>query len=207
MLTFYLDLLFSTATMALVLVLADLDLSRRPIRVLLLAVSPFAPIGLACCLLLTTTGTPLIEWAFPAVATLLLGVFCKSDRIFAGARLVMLAAAVGLCASFLFLVRHDYTADPTRSSLLAKALEKSSIQVAGAALRKQFDGRPNVPEGPVGKILGVPRLDTIEVVSLERQWHTPLTRLYRVRRVHEVLWCPGGEVDQASRGLSLRVAR
>ncbi|MBX6316383.1 MAG: hypothetical protein IRY99_26245 [Isosphaeraceae bacterium] len=114
------------------------------------------------------------------------------------------AVALVLCGSFLHLVKTDFTAAPQRTLGLRRLISRGQVDAAAKALQKAFPPDSTFPEAPVGQLLGNPNYGEVEVVTAERHWYTPISRLYRVRRDKAVIWYPGGKVQEASRHLELR---
>lgn len=206
MIMVHLALLLATAAIAFVLILLDPGLANRPLRRVLYAAAPLFALGLVSSMLMSVGGVPLTEWALPVALVLCVGIFCKSERLLTIAAVTMFLAAIALTGSFLYLTTHGYTAAPDRSLNHARIRQKAQILAAGGALRKRFSADAELRPGPVASLLEDPRFNEVEVVHAERLWHTPITRLYRVQRDRETLWCPGGNVQQASRALSLRTS-
>jgi hypothetical protein len=171
-----------------------------PLRIVL-AVGPFLVIGVLCSLLLSAYGAPFPQWTIPALATLALGLFCRSERAFRYATYAFLIATVALCWTFGGLISSEFTADPGRTLNLEGAIQWRAIKAASRELGK-LSGV--FPEGPVSGILQDRRYDTVQRPMVESQWHTPLTGLYRVCRDKGYLWYPGGDVVIASRQIRWR---
>lgn len=206
MIAIHLALLLATTVIGLVLIYSDPGLARRPLRRVLWAAAPLFALGLVSSLLMSLDGIPLTEWVLPTVVLLCVGVLCKSERRFTSAAVTMFIAATALTGSFLYLISHGYTAAPDRSLSVARVRQKAKIQAAGGALRNRFSADAELRPGPVAWLLGDPGFNEVEVVRAERLWHTPITRLYRLQRDRKTLWCPGGNVEQAIRGLSLQTS-
>lgn len=200
----HLALLAAVVVATLVLVAWDRGRSQRPIGKLLLAVSPFVVIGGLCGLLMSATGVPVVEWALPALAVLVVGLICRSDRFFNGMRWAMLVVAAILCVNFTGLVHGSFTAEPSYSERESKSRQRVVLTAAGKALRESYPPQTVLPEGPVSEILDDPQFNVVDVFVFEPQWHTPLTRLYRIKRNRASLWYPGGDVATASQRLKLR---
>ena len=70
----------------------------------------------------------------------------------------------------------------------AASIERVALKNATKELRERHAPGTVLPEGPI--------LD-LTTTSVVGEWHTPLTRLYRVRRNPAVVWYPGGKVGEA----------
>ncbi len=193
-LAFHLSLLLGVVTVALALIMWKPGPFPRPIRIVVGAMVPFFLMGTLCLLLLSGTGIPTREWAVPAGAVLAVGVGCRSVASSKRRSWGFLAVSLGLCVNFTSLVHGEFTANPGFSRRTARAKQSATIASASAALKKSHAAGDRLPEGPLSAILHEPFYDKIEGTTVEHEWHTPLTGLYRVRKASGSLWCPGGEV-------------
>lgn len=180
--------------------------AERPIGAILFAVLPFIVLGGVSGLLVSATGAPLIEWILPALAVLTVGLACKSDRVFDWFRWSMPFVALVLFLNFTLLVHSEYTASARYPLRVSESLQSGWKQEAGDALRDRFGPEEVIPEGPVSRILGNPKYDQVESLVVERQWHTPFTRLSHVKKAPASLWYPGGEVETSSKRLEVRTS-
>lgn len=180
--------------------------AERPMGAILFALLPFVLIGCVSGLLLNASGAPVIEWILPALAVLIVGLTCKSQRVFGWFRWSMPFVALVLFLNFTLLVRDDYTTAPRFPLRIGQNADRMWKQRAGDALREHFGPEQVVPEGPVTRILGDPKYDALDSVTVERQWHTPITRLSRVKKEPASLWYPGGEIETASKQLEIRTS-
>lgn len=210
MLFVHFTLLAVVALVTVVLVVRFGGLPRRSLTSLIRVLLPLTLLGGICALLLSGAGSPIYEWLLPAACVAVLWAFCRSDRAFNVASPLILAAAVILCINFMGLIHSGYTARVSFTQRLAESRQQGMVASAGEALRKAFPPEAAIPEGPVAKILGEAKsaeetnYADIEVLCVVPQWHTPLTRLYLVKHERAVLWCPGGNIQEASRRLELR---
>ena len=176
----------------------------RSVRAVFGIVIPFLILGIACALLMSATGAPVIEWAFPALAVLIIGLSRPSDRVFTWLPRVIFLAALVLCVNFTHLVHGEFTAAPGFSRAINNSQQRSVLGAAGAALRSRFPAQEVLPKQPLVKLIPDARLTSVEIDSVEREWHTPVTRLYRVHRAEGTLWYPGGPIEVASQQLVIR---
>ncbi len=179
---------------------------QRSTGAVLVAVLPFLALGVLSALLLAAKGKPGIEWALPAIAVLIAGITCRSDKAFNGLRWGLLGLAVALWLNFMFLVNGGggFTTRPSHTLALGAMMRNAEVKAAGETLRSKLAPNADYPAGSVGELLDDPRFDAVESWSVRSEWHTPLTGLYREDRVKAPLWYPGGEVDVASHKLEVR---
>ncbi|MSQ93248.1 MAG: hypothetical protein EXR98_01685 [Gemmataceae bacterium] len=167
--------------------------------------SPFLLIGAVSVLLMNANGFPTLEWILPAAVTGILTLSCRSDRVLTWMRGFLVAAAVVLCANFLFLVgESEYTSVPKWPLEISETQKHRSIAAGRDAVEKKFSIETTLEAGSLAKILNEPWFENQELLTVEKQWHTPLTRLYLIKRERAHLWYPGGEVRFGSRALELR---
>ncbi len=178
--------------------------TTRSMGAVLAATSPFLVLGVISGLLLSARGAPVVEWALPMIAVLVVGVTCRSDRAFDVFRWSMTVAALILFVNFLSLVQGDYTSIPYYSRAVSRSLAIHAKTQASQDLQARFGPEEVIPEGPVSGILGEPKYDRVETLVVERQWYTPITRLSRVRKEPASLWYPGGAVETGSKHLEVR---
>jgi hypothetical protein len=206
MIVVHLLLLAAAPLIAFVFIVCAPGRSQHSLWKMLSATVPFLVLGLLSTLSRSIAGAPVIEWVLPALCVLLVGAFCESERLFARAHGCLLPVAVALCANFMFLVRHDYTANP-RSATRLNAARRNAVQLAaGKALRDNYRDEESYPAQSVDRFLHDSRLTSVAETDVRREWHTPFTRLYRVARHRAMLWYPGGSVGEASRQLMFRSA-
>jgi hypothetical protein len=164
-------------------------------------IAPFLILGVISSLMQSVYGSPTREWVIPALAALALGVFCRSERAFRYGAHAFLIAAIVLWWNFADVVLSGYTADPVMTMKLERSIQGGKITTAARDLRKLTGV---FPAAPVSAILHQPQYDAVTGTTIEWQWHTPLTGLYRVHRTKGSLWYPGGDVVVASRGIKWR---
>ena len=161
--------------------------AERPIGSILFAILPFVLLGVLSGLLVSATGAPMIEWILPALAVLTVGLTCKSDRVFDWFRWSMPLVALVLFLNFTLLVHGEYTASTQYPVRVGESLQSAWKQEAGNALRDRFGPEEVIAEGPVSRILGDPKYDKVDSLAVERQWHTPITRLAREKRARVLM--------------------
>jgi hypothetical protein len=206
MIMLHVSLLVAVILTAIGLVAWRPGLFPRPLVRVLIPITPLLLIGIMCALMLSAYGAPLREWAVPALSILALGLFCRSERSFRYGTHAFLIAAIVLCWNFTRIMAppFPYTADTVHAGGLTRAREQAEIAGAQKALRTISVVAPSFPEGPVSAILNEPKYDAVRHVTIQPEWHTPLTGLYRVRRAQGSLWYPGGDVLTASRRIEWR---
>lgn len=179
---------------------------RRSIGTLLVSVLPFLGLGVLSALLGSAKGAPTIEWILPAIAVLVAGTCCRSDKAFNGLRWGLTGLAFALWLNFIFLVNGGggFTARPSHTLAIGAMIRNAEVKAAGEALREKLAPGVDYPAGPVDEILDDPRFGAVDSLDVRSEWHTPLTRLYREDRVKVPLWYPGGEVGVASHKLEVR---
>lgn len=152
--------------------------------------APVLLLGAVAGQLLNARGSPVSEWAFPALATMLLATFVPSARIRTIVCGFCLVAALVLCWNFVEVTQSDYTAEPTITGPLSQIANAAAISRARAVLEAR---EANAGELPVGRIeqdlKGAPIEPKLPVlVSL---WHTPWTRLKRIDWEQAEIWSTG----------------
>lgn len=168
----------------------------RPLRTILVAFLPFLLIAVVCSLLLRLD-RPLVEWIAPGIAMLLIGLFCRSDALFAFARQALPLVAVLLCLNFLALTDGGYTNIPKVTIALSTSRLRAGLDSMAKRLRDQHPTDALLPPGEIG---------TLTVATPVREWHTTLTRLWRVEEKPATVWYPGGKAGEAAEHLQIKPA-
>lgn len=172
---------------------------HRTAKTIVFAAAPCLGIGILSGLMLSANGQPKVEWLVPLVGTILIASFCRSDRVFAIARLALPVAALVLCGSFLHLVQFTgrYTAAPWFPRRIAEINQTHFLRSAEERLREKPAGTV-LPKERIAVILANDTYDRVPAVALTRMWHTPITRLHQVKHRTVRLWYPGGPVEIAA---------
>lgn len=144
-------------------------------------------------LVLSANGVPAIEWALPLICILILGIGCKSDRVFRHAAVGLTVAAFLLCVNFFTLTSSGYSGvDHTR---LTASMLKHSLKSYADKLREE-----HAPD----QVLPAQKLFAQSQRRYMKEWHTPVTRLYRVEVQPVAIWYPGGPVALGAEKLEIR---
>jgi len=159
-------------------------IAKRSIWPVLLAFLPFWLIGITCMLLLMQ-GVPTVEWLVPSICVLLIGLLCRSETLWTFSRWALLGVSILLLVDFAVLTGSNrYTANPAGTGNIREAAERTRFR---AALKRKHSPDAVLPAGPLGETT---------VWESEKEWHTPLTRLYRVRSEKAVVWYSGGPLSE-----------
>jgi len=202
MINVHVAVLAVVVVMTLVILARHHNRSDRSLRTVAIAVSPFLLVGMGSRLLLSATGVPIVEWLLPATSVLVLGLFWNSRRGFEVVRWSMILVAVALCVNFTELAHGRYTASPESTKRIAAARQRAMLDLAANSLHRTFGPEVMLPAGPISEILDSGEFTSVDAIPLvQHEWHTPVTRLYRVVPRKTSIWCPGGRVDTASRNL------
>jgi hypothetical protein len=166
---------------------------QRSIWQVLVASLPTWLIGVLSSLVLSAS-RPAIEWALPLICILILGIGCKSDRVFRHATVGLTVVAFLLCVNFFTLASNGYSGvDHTR---LAASLLKHSLTAEADKLREE-----HAPD----EVLPAQKLFAQMQHRYIKEWHTPVTRLYRVEKQSVAVWYPGGPVAVGADKLETRI--
>lgn len=157
-------------------------------RSLLFSLLPFLLIGSLSLMTLSIGGKPILEWLIPMLGVFAAGVWCRSDVIFQSVRWSFPVVSSALCLNFLMLIQGDYTANPTFQVRFNRTRETIGLKQAAKHIQ------PNAPAGPIG---------TVERRLPVPEWHTPITRMYRIERQEATIWSPGG--PDAEKHLEVRL--
>jgi hypothetical protein len=180
----------------------------RPITAIFLAILPFAVIGVISSCLLNARGGPTIEWMLPTASVLLLSVCCRTSRVFRLAWSMLLTGTILLCGNVILLFGlSDYAREPHFGENVARVQERRMIDMGYEAISRRYSPDAVLCEGDVASILRDPLLDNVSVFVVQREWHTPLSGLYRVQTEKRVIWYPGGAVKLGVQGIELRRLR
>lgn len=166
---------------------------QRSLWKVLLFALPAWLLGVTSMLVLSANGVPAIEWGLPLICILILGIGCKSERGFTSATTGLTSLALLLCVNFFVLTSRGYTA-VDRSQMTANFL-KRSIKSEAEDLRKR-----HAPD----EILPSKKVASTQRMTFHREWHTPVTRLYRIEKQPVAVWYPGGPIYEGADKLEIR---
>jgi len=166
---------------------------QRSIWQVLGASLPTWLVGVLSSLVLSASGRPAIEWALPLICILILGIGCKSDRVFRHAAVGLTVVAFLLCVNFFSLTSRGYSG--VDHSGVAATLLKNGLKGAADKLREE-----HAPD----EVLPAQKLSTQTQNRYVKEWHTPVTMLYRVEKQPVAIWYPGGPVAVGVENLEIR---
>ncbi len=155
--------------------------------------------------LLAQESKPFVEWFLPALAAMVLAIFCKHEKKYRILWWATFVAAIILCVNFLSLDGGDYCRGKQLIQRVNTARTIDLQRQGKEALKNKFAAAAVMPPGPVSKLLNAPVFDEAEIVTFKTEWHSPLTGLFHVKKEKAILWYPGGRMDEASERLELRV--
>lgn len=178
---------------------------HRPWGYVLLAAAPLLVLAVLTRFLLSAPGVPVIEWLLPLTGVLVVGFYCKSNKLFAAYSASALIISLVLCGNYIALVHGGgYTGRPSVSEHGWRNSELNAVRSAESDLRKTFPEEAIVPEGPVATLVGNEEYNHVEKIHARRTWHTWLTGLYAIERRDAVVWCRGGEPEALSSRIEIR---
>ncbi len=177
----------------------------RSVQTILFAAAPCVGIAILSGLVLSANGQPKVEWLVPLGGMVLIGRYCRSERVFGIARWALPITALLMCGLFLHLVQFTgrYTANPRMHQTITGIRQLPALQSAEEGLRERPSGTI-LPKERVSVILQNDNYDRIPAIELTPMWHTPITRIYEMREINAQLWCLGGPVETAAKQLVLR---
>ncbi len=183
----------------------------RSVQTIIFAAAPCLGIGILSGLVLSANGQPKVEWLVPLGGMVLIGRYCRSERVFGIARWALPVTALLMCGLFLHLVQFTgrYTANPrfhqtvTGTRTMTGIRQLPLLRGAEAGLRQKPSGTI-LPKERVSVILQNDNYDRIPAIELTPMWHTPITRIYEMREISVQVWCLGGPVETAAKQLVLR---
>jgi hypothetical protein len=180
---------------------------RRSLPRIVLSLVPFFIVALCCASLLSINGAPTIEWALPTAAVIVVNLIHPPRCLFRIIYWFLLGMCLSLCISFIFLVQvqEEFTTNPALVEQISSLRERIAKQEGRAALQKLYGLEVVFEPAPVWKLLNDANVRNIEVLTVDEEWHTLLTRLYRVSRKPGLLWYPGGTLRRGCERLELRV--
>jgi hypothetical protein len=169
------------------------------------AAAPCLGIGILSGLVLSANGQPKVEWFVPLAGMVLIGRYCRSERVFGIARWALPVAALVMCGLFLQLVQFTgrYTAEPENLQTITRIRQLPALRSAEESLRERPAGTV-LPQERVAVILKNDFYDRVPGVEVTRMWHTPITRIHAWNHVKLSMWYPGGPVETAAKQLVLR---
>ncbi len=198
MILLHLILLAGSSVLAMLFVAFRFGKGRRAGEIIN-AIVPMIVVGVLCTLVLNANGTPKAEWIIPTLAILIVGLFCRSEKLFRVVRWGMVVLSVALCVNFLNIVQSgDYTASPEGVAQRSKLRERIALRKAASVIENRFDGKAVLPEQPVAELLRSPTIGEIDTPEVAEEWHTPLTRIYKMNHVKSKIWYPGGPVSESA---------
>jgi hypothetical protein len=206
LLTLYLSML-AAVVLAVVIAVARAPAlgGCRSWQTIFFAAAPCIGIGILSGLVLSANGQPKVEWFVPLAGMVLIGRYCRSERVFGIARWALPVTALLMCGLFLHLVQFTgrYTANPRFHQSVTGTRQLPFFRAAEAGLRQKPSGTI-LPKERVSVILQNDNYDHIPAIELTPMWHTPITRIHEMREISVQVWCLGGPVETAAKQLVLR---
>ncbi|MES2790983.1 MAG: hypothetical protein V4719_15330 [Planctomycetota bacterium] len=156
-----------------------IDKPAAPFRIA--EVLPLVLIGLLFSLTLNNNGFPLTEWIIPTIAALFLMLNTAQRRRRFQICMVYSIISIGLCLHFMSLITSHFTAVPERTLSLENLRQRIGVSQAKRILKDHVNSGGVVQQGSLANLVkrDVP---AVAIVSIQRTWHSWLTRLYRVER-------------------------
>ena len=204
--TFHFTCIILIILFTLVIIVQTRDRSNRALFEVLIGITPVIMLGVITSMLLRINGTPTVEWALPAICILLLGMFGNSKRDYNRVLILMYCFSLMLCLNFLILTHNDYTSDPERTIAVYDTQKFVLLRKAKNALIRKKRLDINLIEAPVSRHIDNMNVDEycIKSTTTVKEWHSFITRLYRVSRTDNIIWHRGGKVMESGENLELR---
>lgn len=165
------------------------------------AMLPFLIAGACSMMWMETNDFPTTEWVLPALAAFGVVAFCGSKKIAGVAYFVISCMMLALLANFFHLVHACYTSDPIAIMKINAGKERLMLEKCKTELESQSDFDGPISPGTVSSIFNDDSFDQLRIIHIKHEWHTPMTRLWRVESESGTIWTEGGLPAYASRQL------
>lgn len=199
MIELHLALLAASAAVAFVAVLLAPTKPIRSGRILVFGLAPYVFLGVYSMTLVSTAGVSTTEWIVPSLCACVVILFCRSKRIAICGYVAILAITIGLFANFFEVVQNGYTANPELTVRLGVIRQRNLVSQAVTQLESISPNEGVLAPGQVSQILLNESFNHVVIVHTQKEWHSPVTRLFRFVCDFGMLWTDGGLPKEAAR--------
>ncbi|WP_373650973.1 hypothetical protein [Schlesneria sp. DSM 10557] len=155
----------------------------------ILYVIPSLVVGGISSVNLSVNGGLLSEWLIPAFVVLAAAFIAPTIGCMRAYSTIILVIGIGLCAEGLILRESRYTSNPQVTAGASAAHSKAILSTIRNELEEQTLPSVESPR-PLNELVGreIPCIGSMRVMT---QWHTPVTRLFRIERCPQKIWVVG----------------